>query len=137
MRARFESPRRRDAFANTRDARAPPDHPARLFLLVRFLRPRLETREFFQERELHVADRAVALLGDDERGLSLGGLFVLLGVGIVLLADEQPDEVGVLLDAAGFAQKLSRVLVAEPKALDEFTFSLRDLLSAQQLSFLN
>ena len=46
-----------------------------------------------------VADRAVALLGDDDLGGALlGGLVVDDG------AVEEHDHVGILLDGAGFAQ---------------------------------
>ena len=52
----------------------------------------------------------VTLLGDDQRGFALGLLLVLVGVRVILLAHEQADEVGILLDAAGFAE------VAQPRA---------------------
>ena len=35
---------------------------------------------------------------------ALGGLFVLVGIRVILLAHQQTHEIGVLLDGAGFAQ---------------------------------
>ena len=50
------------------------------------------------EGEHDLADRPVAVLGDDDVGLA-GALGVLL---VVLLAVDEHHQVGVLLDLAGF-----------------------------------
>ncbi len=63
-----------------------------------------EPGELFEEGEGDVADGAVALLGDDEGGFAFGFLFLLVAVGVVFLADEEGDDIGVLLDAAGLAE---------------------------------
>ena len=71
-----------------------------------FLFPRavFEAGEFLQESERHIARRAVALLGDDELGFAFALVFLLLSVGVIFLPNEKPNQVGVLLDAARFAQ---------------------------------
>ena len=72
--------------------------------LALFARAIFEAGEFLPEGERHVARRAVALLGDDQLRFAFRLVFFLLGVGVVFLPDEQADEIGVLLDAARFAQ---------------------------------
>jgi hypothetical protein len=74
--------------------------PSRIFLFGAVL----EAREFLEKRQRHIADGAVALLGDDERGLAFGLLFFIVALGVILLTDQEADEIGVLLDAAGFPQ---------------------------------
>ena len=52
------------------------------------------------ESQTHAADGAVALLADDDLGDALGG-----AVGIVnLVTVNEADQIGVLLDRAGFSQ---------------------------------
>src|SRR3954466_12107445 len=59
-----------------------------------------EPRVLALEGERHVAEAAVAVLGDDEVGLARAvGVLV-----VVLVAVDEHDEVGVLLDLAGLAQ---------------------------------
>src|SRR3954471_8946037 len=59
-----------------------------------------EPRVLALEREGHVTQAAVAVLGDDEVGLARAvGVLV-----VVLVAVDEHDEVGVLLDLAGLAQ---------------------------------
>src|SRR3954471_14422863 len=59
-----------------------------------------EPRVLTLEGERHVAEAAVAVLGDDEVGLARAvGVLV-----VVLVAVDEHDEVGVLLDLAGLAQ---------------------------------
>ena len=84
-----------------------------------------EAGEFLEEGQRHVADGAVALLGDDQRRFAFGFLFFLVGVGVIFLADEQADDVGVLLDAAGFAQiAQARAALAVAGALFRITVEL-------------
>jgi len=74
-------------------------------LIVRFdHRASFEARVLLEERQGHVAGGAVALFGDDEGRLALSLLPVLVVLGVVFFAHEQAHHVGVLLDAAGFAQ---------------------------------
>src|SRR3954468_15553949 len=59
-----------------------------------------EARVLALEGERHVPEAAVAVLGDDEVGLARAvGVLV-----VVLVAVDEHDEVGVLLDLAGLAQ---------------------------------
>ncbi len=60
-----------------------------------------ELRVALQERELDRVGRAVAVLGEDHLGQAL--LVGLLRV-VVLVAVDEHDQVGVLLDRAGLAQ---------------------------------
>src|SRR5436190_23498714 len=69
----------------------------------------LEPGELLEEGERHVAGGPVALLGDDECRLALGFLFLFVAIGVVLFAHEEAHHVGILLDAAGFAE------VAQPR----------------------
>ena len=51
------------------------------------------------------AGRAVALLADDDLGDALGFLVRLaVGVAVLLLAEDEHDDVGVLFEGAGLAQ---------------------------------
>src|SRR5215204_5113433 len=69
------------------------------------LREVLEARVFLDECELDGADRPVALLADDDLGRPLGlGVRVSLGVAVLLLAEDEHDDVGVLLEGPGLAQ---------------------------------
>src|SRR5262245_9269098 len=67
------------------------------------LREVLEPRELVQERELDAADRAVAVLADDDLRDAL-----VLGLRLVLVVDlgavDEHDEVGVLLERAGLSK---------------------------------
>jgi hypothetical protein len=54
-----------------------------------------------QKREMELSGGAVALLGDDDLGLALHVFIVAV---VVLLAVDEGDHVGVLLDGAGLAQ---------------------------------
>lgn len=65
------------------------------------LRPVFEAHEFFLEGQGHFAGRTVPLLGDDELGFAVEALFFLF-VGVDLGPHEETDEVGILLDRAGF-----------------------------------
>ena len=60
----------------------------------------LEARVLAEEGESHHADRAVALLADDD----LGDALVLRLRVVDLVAIDEQDHVGVLLDRARFAQ---------------------------------
>src|SRR5882672_4227465 len=64
-----------------------------------------------QECEVKTADGAVALLGDDDLGFASQGGVVLL---VDLFAEDEHDEVGVLLDRAGLTKigKLGTVVAA-------------------------
>src|ERR1700730_6262281 len=64
----------------------------------------LESGEFADEGELDDAGRAVALLGDDELGdtLRFGGR--LAPVAVHVLAVDEHDDVGALIEGARFAQ---------------------------------
>ncbi len=44
------------------------------------------------------------MFGDDERGFAFGLIFVLFVFGVVFFAGEEADDVGVLFNAAGFAE---------------------------------
>ncbi len=57
-----------------------------------------------QESQGHGADGAVTLLGDEEFGAAFALFFLLVVVGIVFFAPKKADEIGVLLDGAGFTQ---------------------------------
>src|SRR4051812_924426 len=73
--------------------------------LLRSVREVLEPGVFLDERELGGADRPVALLADDDLGGALGILRdIAVGVAILLLAIDEHDDVGVLLEGAGLAQ---------------------------------
>ena len=61
-----------------------------------------------QKREMELSDGAIALLGDDDFGAALEFGIVLL---VDLFAEDEHDNVGILLDGAGFAQ------VAELRAM--------------------
>src|SRR5438105_2103807 len=69
----------------------------------RVIRRRLvveELRDVVSEDELEIADRAIALLADDDLGDAL-----LLGVLVVnLIAIDEADHVSVLLDGTRFAK---------------------------------
>src|SRR5207302_8148806 len=54
-----------------------------------------------QEDEIDLADRPVALLGDEQLGQAAEVFAVAL---VDFLAEDEGDQVGVLLDAAGFAE---------------------------------
>src|SRR2546423_6656108 len=64
----------------------------------------LESCELADERELHDPGRTVALLGDDQLGdaLRIGGRLALVGVHV--LAVDEDDDVGVLLEGAGLSE---------------------------------
>ena len=65
------------------------------------------------------------MLGDDQLGLALG--LRLVGVGVVFLAHEQADDVGILFDGAGFAQIAQpRLAFAIAGALLGITVELRE-----------
>ena len=65
----------------------------------------LEARVFLDERQLRGAGRAVALLADDDLGHALRLLVRLpVVVAVLLLAVDEHDDVGVLLEGAGLAQ---------------------------------
>ena len=60
-----------------------------------------ESGEVGEVGEFDGAGRAVALLGDDDLGLALD---VFVFAVVVLFAVDEGDDVGVLLDGAGFAE---------------------------------
>src|ERR1700733_7826339 len=60
-----------------------------------------EFGEAVEEDQLPGPDRAVPMLGDDQVGKAVG---LLVGVAVVVLAEEEGDDVGVLLDLAGLTQ---------------------------------
>src|SRR5687767_3881850 len=65
----------------------------------------LEARVFLHERELDGAGRTVALLSHDDFGYAFHLRIRLPVVGaVLLLAEDEHDEVGVLLERAGLAQ---------------------------------
>ena len=65
------------------------------------MRQTLELGDAVDERQLDGTRRAVTLLADDD----LGHTGFLAGVlGVVLVAVDEHDDVGVLLDGAGLAQ---------------------------------
>src|SRR6056297_4001318 len=77
-----------------------------------------EARELAFEAEFDRADRAVALLADDDLGLAVqlfhaflpGGDFIepvirgFLAFGVIFLAEDEHHHIRVLFDRAGFAQ---------------------------------
>ena len=67
--------------------------------------------------EVDGAGRSVALLGDDEVGLSLGvGVFFAVhGLVVVALAVDEGDDVSVLLDRAGLAEIGEQGLLSPPR----------------------
>ncbi len=64
----------------------------------------LEAKKVFRKDQRDGADGAVALLGDDEFGLAMAGFKFLLVFGIVFLAPEESDEIGVLFNGTRFVQ---------------------------------
>src|SRR5437773_2970176 len=70
----------------------------------------LESRVFALPEQLYFADRAIALLGDDDlstvehfpRITILAFLFFLVGAHVIVLAMDEHDHVGVLFDGARF-----------------------------------
>src|SRR5262245_12017052 len=65
----------------------------------------LEPGVFLDERELRGADRAVALLADDDLGGPLGALVRLaVGVAVLLLPEDEHHDVGILFEGAGLAK---------------------------------
>ena len=60
----------------------------------------LEARELFQEGKFDRTRRAVALLRDDDLRLAL----VLVGAVVLLLAEDERHDVGVLLNAPALSQ---------------------------------
>src|SRR5580704_1666622 len=64
----------------------------------------LEARELADERELYNPGRTVALLGDDQlrHALRVGGRLALVHVHV--LAVDERDDVGVLLEGAGLSK---------------------------------
>src|SRR5262245_52276122 len=74
-----------------------------------------EGGELADEMEIDGAGRTVALLADDELGLPLEVGIVLL---VDLLAEEEEDDVGILLDRAGLPKvRKLRPLVSRPALL--------------------
>jgi hypothetical protein len=64
----------------------------------------LEAGIFLEESQRHIASGAVSLFGDDESGLAGGFFFGFLVFSVIFVADEESDDVGILLDGAGFAE---------------------------------
>ncbi len=60
-----------------------------------------ELREAVEEDQLASADRTVPMLGDDHVGETVR---LVLGIAVVVLAEEEGNEVGVLLELPGLAQ---------------------------------
>lgn len=65
------------------------------------LGPVIKAHELFVESQGHFTGRTVPLLGNDKLGLAVEALFFLV-VGVDLGPHEEADEVGILLDRAGF-----------------------------------
>lgn len=63
-----------------------------------------EAHEFLDEGERDVAGGSVSVFGDDEFGEAFVFFPFLIVVGVVFLAVEEADHVGVLLDGAGFPE---------------------------------
>ena len=72
--------------------------------LLAFERPILEASDLLEKGQGNASDRAVSLLRDDEFGLALNVLLILVVVHVVFLAPEKSDEIGILFDGARFAQ---------------------------------
>src|SRR5690606_20675278 len=80
--------------------RAPPS-PARLLEASDAVAGQVvEAGVLAEELQLHGAGRAVTLLADDDLGQALVRRVLV----VVLVAVDEHDDVGVLLDGAGFAQ---------------------------------
>jgi|SRR5208283_243839 len=64
----------------------------------------LKPRELLQKNQRHVADRPVALFGDNQLGFSGYLLFSFLVRFVVLGADQQADDIRVLFNRTGLAE---------------------------------
>src|SRR5689334_12913512 len=63
------------------------------------LREVLEARVLLDEGQLHGADRAVALLADDDLGRAFGFLVrVALGIAVLLFAEDEHDQIRILFE---------------------------------------
>ena len=58
----------------------------------------LKPGELTQKNQGHVADRPVALFGDNQLGFSGHLLFSILVRFVILCADQEADDIGVLFD---------------------------------------
>src|SRR5271166_3021396 len=65
----------------------------------------LKPGELTQKNQRHVADRPVALFGDNQLGFSGYLLFSFLVRFVVLGADQQADDIRVLFNRTGLARK--------------------------------
>src|ERR1700755_2751067 len=86
----------------TREKRAlPKKTPLKRFSgLFHVARASFEAGELFQECQRHLADRAIALFGDDELGFPCFFRTGFLVFFINLRPDKQSHEIGVLFDGA-------------------------------------
>src|SRR6266481_4877992 len=64
----------------------------------------LKPRELLQKNQGHVADRPVALFGDNQLGFPGYLLFSFFFRLVVLCADKQADDIRVLFDRTGLAE---------------------------------